>query len=93
MLVLGLEVLEELIETLIFLSHFSDALIQRFTLLSLVRFHERLQFLNFLDSPRPSQIALLAPLLLLVLEEQHLVLLVLVLGRVLDHLLVHTFVV
>ena len=93
LLILGLEILEELVEALILLGHLPDTLIQRLAFLSFVGLHERLQFLDFLDGPWPGQITLLSPFLFFVLKEQHLIFLVFVLIWILNHLFVHASVV
>jgi hypothetical protein len=89
LLVFGLEISEELIERLVFLSHFSNTLIKGFTLVSLVGAYEILQLLNLLNGPWSGKITLLASFTLFILEKQHLVFLIFVLVRVYNHLLIH----
>jgi len=80
LLILCLEVLEELIETLIALCHGLDGLVERLAWLGLVLLNEALQLLNLLD--RAGSHYCLLFLWLRIREEEHLAFLILILGGI-----------
>lgn len=84
MFVLGLEVLKELVEALVPLTHAFDRLVQTFAILRLVGLDELLQLFYFLNCPGTSNVIVDPLLSLTVLEKQHLVLLVFILVGVID---------
>lgn len=84
LLVLGLEVLQELIEVLVPLRHALDRLVQRLSRSALVLLDEGLQLLDLLDGPGAHDGLFLLRLGLS--EEEHLALLVLALVGVQDEL-------
>jgi hypothetical protein len=90
LLVFGFEISEEFVETLVFLGHFPDGLIERFALLGFVGLYEILKFFNLLDGAGLGIVTLFSSLLGLILEKEHLGLLILIFVWVDNHLFVHS---
>jgi hypothetical protein len=83
--VLCLKVLKEFIEAFVFLTHSSDTLVQTFSFFTFICLNKILKFFNLLNSPWPSNVSVNTTFLFLILEEEHLVLLVFVQIRVIDY--------